>query len=747
MTTSTATIKGMSCASCSAGVERVVGRLNFVSGVSVNLTTEKMTVSYDETAGNMDVISAAITKAGFKMVPRDQELSPLERMKEQDSELNDKRRRLIIAICFTLPLLYISMSQMAGLPYPAFIDPMAHPAAYAFFQMILAICVMISGRNFFIDGYRLLFAGHPNMDTLVAVGTSASFIYSVWSFVRILSGDTSAVMDMYFESCGLIITLIMVGKFMEARAKKKTRGAIAKLYDLVPSTAFVERSGDIMEIPAAELGLGDIMIIRPGAKIPADGVIVEGSSSIDELMLTGESMPVERGAGQNVAGATINKNGALKVKVTRLGEDSALSGIVRLVEEAQGMKTPIAKLADVVSGYLVPTAIVIAFAAGIAWLIAGKGISFSLRIFVSVLIIACPCALGLATPTAIMVGTGKGAADGILFKNGEALETLRNVDTIMFDKTGTLTDGRPRVTGIFTVEGITEPSLVFIAASVEKMTGHPLAEAIVQYAEGNGIKGTDCTGFENLPGHGVTAIVNGQTVLIGNASLMDENYVDITDLAFESYEMSNNAETPMFIAVDGKLIGVISVADSLKEGSTEVIKELREIGIKTIMITGDNAKTAQVIGKALGVDEILAEVLPADKRNKVSEVQAAGARVAMVGDGINDAPALAMADVGVAIGSGTDVAIESADVVLMGRSLISVISAVKLSRATIRIIKQNLFWAFCYNTIGIPIAAGILYLFGGPLFSPVIGAACMSLSSVCVVSNALRLRLIDTNKQ
>ena len=747
MTTSTATIKGMSCAACSAGVERAVGRLPFVSGVSVNLTTEKMTVSYDETAGNMDDISAAITRAGFKMVPRDKELSPLERMKEQDNELDEKRRRLITAVCFTIPLFYISMGHMAGLPYPAFLNPETHPAVCALVQMILAICVMFCGRNFYLDGYRLLFAGHPNMDTLVAVGTSASFIYSVCSLIRILFGNTSAVMDMYFESCGMIITLIMVGKFMEARAKKKTRGAIAKLYDLAPPTALVERDGDISEIPVSELGLGDIMLIRPGAKVPADGVIVEGRSSIDESMLTGESMPVERSEGQNVVGATINKNGVLKVKVTRLGEDSALSGIIRLVEEAQGRKAPIAKLADVVAGYFVPAAIGIALLSGTAWLIAGKGISFALKIFVSVLVIACPCALGLATPTAIMVGTGKGAANGILFKNGEALETLRGVDTIMFDKTGTLTEGTPRVTGIVTVDGITESTLLFLASSIEKMAGHPLADAIVRYAEEKGIKTVDCSGFENLPGHGVSAFVNGQRFLIGNTALMKQNRVDISQLEDTAAEMSDNAETPMFVAVDGNLIGVISVADSLKDGSAQVISSLKEMGIKTIMITGDNSKTAQVIGNSLGVDEILSEVLPADKQQKVAEVQSAGARVAMIGDGINDAPALAAADVGVAIGTGTDVAIESADVVLMGRSLESVISSVRLSRATIRIIKQNLFWAFCYNTIGIPIAAGLLYIFGGPLLSPIIGAACMSLSSVCVVSNALRLRLIDINKE
>ncbi len=745
MTTETATIKGMSCAACSAGVERAVGRLPFVQGVSVNLTTEKMTVSFDERGGSMDDISAAITRAGFKMVPREQEVSALERMKEQDEELLSKKRRLVAALIFTVPLFYISMAHMitfVRLPYPAFLEPMSHPLAFALVQLALAVPVMICGRNFYIDGYRLLFAGHPNMDTLVAVGTSAAFVYSVWSLIRIIGGDASAAMDMYFESCAMIITLVMVGKFMEARAKKKTRGAIAKLYDLAPPTATVERDGEAVEIPAGELALGDIMIIRPGAKVPADGVVVEGSSSLDESMLTGESMPVERTVGDAVVGATINKNGALRVRVTRLGEDSALAGIIRLVEEAQGGKAPIAKLADIVAGYFVPAAIGIAVFAAAAWLIAGKDISFALRVFVSVLVIACPCALGLATPTAVMVGTGKGAANGILFKNGEALETARGVDTVMFDKTGTITEGKPVVTDILCSEGADEDALLALAASAERMAEHPLGDAIRAEATARGLALPESGGFEALPGHGIKVVVDGDEVLAGNRSLMDEREIDVSALAAEAEDLERQAKTPMYFARAKKLVGIIAVADTVKRGSAEAIAELKAMGLRTVMITGDNKKTADVIAAQVGIDETIAEVLPADKQSVVEKAMKSGKRVAMVGDGINDAPALAMADVGIAIGTGTDVAIESADVVLMGSSLSGVASAIYLSRAVIRNIKQNLFWAFCYNSIGIPVAAGLLYIFGGPLLSPVIGAAAMSLSSVSVVSNALRLNFL-----
>ncbi len=746
MTTETATVKGMSCAACSAGVERAVGRLPFVQGVSVNLTTERMTVSFDERGGTMDDISAAITRAGFKMVPRENEVSARERMREQDDELREKKHRLIAAVLFTAPLFYIAMAHMISfvrLPYPAFLEPMQHPLAFALTQLALAVPVMICGRSFYIDGYRLLFAGHPNMDTLVAVGTSAAFVYSMWSLARIIGGDTSAAMDMYFESCAMIITLVMVGKYMEARAKKKTRGAIAKLYDLAPPTALVERDGETVEIPAGELALGDIMIIKPGAKVPADGVVVEGASSIDESMLTGESMPVERTVGDNVVGATINKNGALKVKVTRLGEDSALAGIIRLVEEAQGGKAPIAKLADVVAGYFVPAAIAIAVVAAAVWLIAGKDISFALRVFVSVLVIACPCALGLATPTAVMVGTGKGAANGILFKNGEALETVRYVDTVMFDKTGTITEGKPVVTDILCAGGIGEDDLLALAASAESMAEHPLGDAVRAEATARGLALPESSGFEALPGHGIRVTVGGEEVLAGNLALMDENGVDVSDFKAASEGLSEQAKTPMYFARAGRLCGIIAVADTVKKGSAEAIAELKGMGLHTVMITGDNKKTADVIAAAVGIDETIAEVLPADKQSHVERAMKAGIKVAMVGDGINDAPALAMADVGIAIGTGTDVAIESADVVLMGSSLSGVASAIYLSRAVIRNIKQNLFWAFCYNSIGIPVAAGLLYAFGGPLLSPVIGAAAMSLSSVSVVSNALRLNFLN----
>lgn len=745
MTHTTLTVKGMTCAACSASVERVVSKLDFVQSAAVNLATEKMSVTFDETAGSIDDIAAVIERAGFSIVQPSEAPSDSQRFAEQEQSLKQQRNTLIVALVFTIPLFYIAMAPMIGfvrLPYPAFLDHTAHPVTNALVQLALTIPVLVCGRNFYINGFKALFKLHPNMDSLVAVGTSAAFLYSLASLIRVLAGNHHAVMDMYFESAAMIVTLIMVGKYLEARAKRKTGNAIASLYSLSVPTATVDRDGVVSEVALEDLVIGDIVLVRPGAKVPADGIIVEGTSALDESMLTGESMPVEKGVGDTVTGATVNKNGALRVQVTRLGEDSTLAQIIRLVEEAQGQKAPIAKLADIVSGYFVPISMGIGLLAAVIWLIAGQEFSFALKIFVSVLVIACPCALGLATPTAIMVGTGKGAANGILFKNGEALETAKGVSVVLFDKTGTITEGRPVVTDILPADGFDETALLTLAASAEHMAEHPLGEAIVSAAQQRNLTLHKSGSYTALPGLGIEVAVDGHTVLAGNRALMEQRGIDISALADSSDALAAQARTPMYFSKDGLIAGLIAVADTVKPGSPEAIATLKEWGIKTVMLTGDNKTTAAAIAKQVGIEETVSEVLPQDKAALVARYRADGSIVAMVGDGINDAPALASADVGIAIGSGTDVAIESADVVLMGSSLTGVCKAIKLSRAVIRNIRQNLFWAFCYNSIGIPIAAGLLFAFGGPLLSPVIAAAAMSLSSVSVVANALRLNFL-----
>lgn len=740
----TATIKGMSCAACAASVEKAVSRLPFVTSASVNLATERLDVVYDEKQGGLAEIAGAVEKAGFQLVERTEE-SDEKRFAERDEALHLQKRRLIIALVFTIPLFYIAMAHMIGfvkLPYPAFLEPMSHPVAYALVQLVLTIPVLICGRKFYTNGFKALFKGHPNMDSLVAVGTSAAFAYSLYSLVRILGGNAHASMDMYFESSAMIVTLIMVGKYLEARAKQKTGNAIASLYSLSAPTASVERDGKIVVIDAEQLRVGDIMVVRPGEKIPADGVIIDGTSSVDESMLTGESMPVEKKVGDRVTGATVNKNGALRVEVSRLGKDSTLSQIIRLVEEAQGQKAPIAKLADVVSGYFVPISMSIGLVAALIWAFAGESFSFALKIFVSVLVIACPCALGLATPTAIMVGTGKGASKGILFKNGEAIETAKAVSVVLLDKTGTITRGEPSVTDILPANGFDPQGLVSLAATAEQMSEHPLGEAIVRYASEKEITLDESSGYMALSGLGVEVTAGGKKVNGGNLEYMHKLGIDCAQAQQQAEALAAEGKTPLYFAVDGVFAGLIAVADVVKPDSRDAIARLHELGIRTVMITGDNQLTANAIAKAVGVDEVVAEVMPEDKAGVVKRYRDQGLRVAMVGDGINDAPALAFADVGIAIGSGTDVAIESADVVLMGSSLKGVADAILLSRAVIRNIKQNLFWAFCYNSIGIPVAAGLLYAFGGPLLNPVIAAAAMSLSSVSVVSNALRLNLL-----
>ncbi|MEG1757419.1 MAG: heavy metal translocating P-type ATPase [Oscillospiraceae bacterium] len=744
-----ARIVGMSCAACSAAVERAVRRLSFVEEAAVNLTTELLTVKFDDRQGTMAQIGAAVEKAGFSLEVTTGEPDLKKALKRSDEELDIKKHRLIAAVAFTVPLFYLAMAHMItfiALPYPAFLEPMANPRAFALTQLALTIPVLFCGRAFYKNGFKSLFSGSPNMDSLVAIGTSAAMVYSLASIVRIFMGDVLAVMELYFESAAMIITLVMVGKYLESRAKRRTKDAIASLYELTPPTAFVERESNILEIPTSQLRVGDIAVVKPGQRVPADGTVIDGVTTIDESMLTGESIPIETAAGDLVTGATVNKNGSVRVRVTRLGADSTLSQIIRIVEEAQGQKVPIAKLADIIAGYFVPCAIAIAVLAAAIWLAVGSGIGFAMRIFVSVLVIACPCALGLATPTAVMVGTGRGASHGILFRNGEALELMRSVDTIIFDKTGTITEGKPVVTDIVTLEDMPEDEMISLAASAESMAEHPLGAAVLECAKTRGITLLSCRQYEALPGLGIDAVVGGRSVLAGNLKLMEKHGIVTVSAVGAVAALTREAKSPMYFAVDGRLVGIIAVADTVKKDSAAAIASIKRAGLKTVMLTGDNAHTAEAIARSVGIDDVSSEVMPANKADEVKRRRNGKSVVAMVGDGINDAPALAFADVGIAIGSGTDVAIESSDIVLMGGSLTGVYGAIKLSCAVIRNIKQNLFWAFFYNSVGIPIAAGVLYAFGGPLISPVFAAAAMSLSSVCVVANALRLGRVKLDK-
>ena len=737
MTTITLKIGGMTCAACSAGIERVLKKMAPVQSAQVNLATERATVTYDESALSFPQIREAIEHLGFTVVNETAQKEAQRKAREQEVA----RKKLVVSAVFTVPLLYIAMAPMLpfSLPYPAFLLPENNPLLFAVVQLFLCLPVMAAGYRFYTVGYSSLFHRSPNMDSLVAVGTTAAFLYSFYALCRVGLGEAHYAHSLYFESVGTIITLVMLGKFLEARSKGRTGDAIKKLMGLAPKTGLVIRDGREQEIPLEQIQVGDVVLVRPGEKIPVDGRILEGETAIDESMLTGESLPVDKGPGDKVVGASINQNGFIKMEATKVGADTALSQIIRLVEEAQGSKAPIAKLADVISGYFVPVVLTIAALAGLAWFfVGGETFLFSLTVVVSVLVIACPCALGLATPTAIMVGTGKGAELGVLFKNAEALEVAHKVDTVVFDKTGTITQGRPQVTDL---EGEDPDRLLQVAAAAEQGSEHPLGAAILAEAKARGLTLPPVGEFRAIAGRGLSATVEGGRVLLGNRALMEEEGVEIAPLLETASRLADEGKTPMFAAWDGKALGIVAVADVIKPDSRRTIEKLNQMGIRTVMITGDNQKTAAAIARQAGMGEVLAEVLPQDKAARVKELRDQGRVVAMVGDGINDAPALAQADIGIAIGSGTDVAIESADIVLVKSQLGDVLTALRLSRATIRNIKENLFWAFCYNTIGIPVAAGLLHLFGGPLLNPMIGAAAMSLSSVSVVSNALRLNL------
>lgn len=730
-------VEGMTCSACANRVERVTKKIGGVQESNVNFATEKLTIVIDEDVTGYSDIKTAVEKSGYKLEKEDKV-----KAKEDKKESNPAKEllnRFIISVILTVPLLIISMGHMVGMHLPSIIDPMINPLNFALIQIALTLPVMLVGYKFYKVGIKNLFKLSPNMDSLISIGTLAAFLYGIFAIVKINQGNSEYAMHLYFESAAVILTLITLGKYLEAVSKGKTSQAIKALMGLAPKSATVIRNGIESIIPIEEVVAGDIVLVKPGEKLPVDGEVIEGSTSIDESMLTGESIPVEKEIGSNVIGASINKTGFIKYKATKVGKDTALAQIVKLVEEAQGSKAPIAKLADVISAYFVPIVIGLAIIAAVAWIVAGESMIFALTIFISVLVIACPCALGLATPTAIMVGTGKGAENGVLIKGGEALETTYKLNTIVFDKTGTITEGKPKVTDIL-VNNITENEILSLAASAEKGSEHPLGEAIVKEAEDRKLQLKEINKFNAIPGHGIEVLIDEKNIFLGNKKLMQEKNVDISSLDAQSERLSNEGKTPMYISINSELKGIIAVADTVKENSKEAIETLHSMGIKVAMITGDNKNTANAIAKQVGIDIVLAEVLPEDKANEVAKLQKDGDKVGMVGDGINDAPALAKADIGIAIGSGTDVAIESADIVLMKSDLMDVPTAIKLSKATIRNIKENLAWAFGYNILGIPVAMGILHIFGGPLLNPMIAAGAMSFSSVSVLLNALRLR-------
>lgn len=739
----------MTCSACSAHVDKSVRKLDGVSEVNVNLLQNAMTVEYDDSRVNDDEIIRAVIDGGYGAFVHDRRE---ETNKSKDTGVDDEiagmKQRLWVSVLFMIPLMYISMGHMANLPLPAFLSGTQNAVSYGLTQMLLVLPVMYINRKFYQVGFKTLFKGSPNMDSLIAIGSGAAFVYGVFAIYRMGYGlgvqDLALVhqyhMDLYFESASMILTLITVGKYLEARSKGKTSEAISKLLDLAPKTATVERNGEEAEIPVEEVNEGDIVIVRPGASIPVDGIITEGMTSIDESALTGESIPVEKTSGDKVISASINKGGFIKFRATKVGDNTTLAQIIQLVEDASGSKAPIAKLADKIAGIFVPVVIAIALASGIIWILSGQTFEFALSTAIAVLVISCPCALGLATPTAIMVGTGKGAENGILIKSAESLETAHEVKTVVLDKTGTVTEGRPQVTDVETSNGTSHEELVKIAASMEKPSEHPLADAIVSYGEETGAGLSEVSGFVSVPGEGIEGTIAGKKVYAGNLKMMERIGVSLGDLEEKSGNFASQGKTPLYFAREKNLLGLIAVADVVKPTSKQAIQEFEKMGIEVVMLTGDNKKTAEAIQRQLNISRVIAEVLPQDKEAQIRKIQEEGKKVAMIGDGINDAPALARADVGVAIGAGTDIAIESADIVLMKSDLLDGVSAIQLSKAVIKNIKENLFWAFFYNVIGIPLAAGCLYPFFGLKLNPMFGAAAMSLSSVFVVSNALRLK-------
>lgn len=754
-------VKGMTCSACSASVEKNIKKLEGAKDVNVNLITNSMIVEYDETILDNNEIIKTVEKAGYgASLYKDTDNVDKEKGREQEesntarTQENELKYRVIISFVFLIPLFYIAMGPMVNLPIPSFLTGQENAINFAFTQLLLTLPIVYINRKYYSVGFKTLFRANPNMDSLIALGSGAALAYGIFAIYRIGyglgHGDMNLVIlyshDLYFESAGMILALITMGKYLEARSKGRTSEAISKMLDLAPKIATVIRDGNEVEVPVEEVVVDDILVVRPGQNIPVDGLITEGSASIDQSALTGESIPVEKNIGDKVIAATTNKTGYFKFRATQVGEDTTFAQIIELVEEASSSKAPISKLADKISGIFVPVVIIISVFATITWLLLGYPFEFAMSIGIAVLVISCPCALGLATPVAIMVATGKGASHGILIKSAEALETLHSVSSVVLDKTGTITEGQPKVTDIIVFNDTSEKEFLRIAASIEKPSEHPLAEAIISKANEKSIDTTEVDSFKAVSGRGIEAIINNKDYKAGNLAYMEENNVDVKEHIRMADKFADEGKTPLFFAKNKKLIGVIAVADVIKPTSKTAIKQLKNMGLHVVMLTGDNTRTANAIQKQLDLDHVVADVLPQDKEKEIRRLQDSGSKVAMIGDGINDAPALARADVGVAIGAGTDVAIESADIVLMNSNLQDGVTAIELSKATIKNIKQNLFWAFFYNTLGIPLAAGVLYIPFALTLNPMFAAAAMSLSSVFVVTNALRLRFFKANK-
>ncbi|WP_161980602.1 heavy metal translocating P-type ATPase [Streptococcus sp. S784/96/1] len=739
MVKETFVIDGMTCASCVLNVENAVKKIDGIESAVVNLTTEKMSVDFDSEKVSPEMIADAVADAGYgaHVFIEGQEKSQENREQEH---LLGMKTRLIWSAVFTVPLLYISMGSMVGLPLPEWLAHEISPIMFALSQLLLTLPVMVISWKFYSNGFRALAKGHPNMDSLVAVATSAAFLYSLYSSYHVVSGHYHLIHELYYESVAVILTLITLGKFFETLSKGKTSEAIKKLMHLSAKEARVLRDGKELILPIDQVILGDLIIVRPGEKIAVDGKVITGSSSVDESMLTGESIPVEKGLDSKVFGGSINRQGSLTVVAEKLGGETLLSQIIKLVEDAQQTKAPIAKIADRVSGVFVPIVMAIAIISGLAWyLIGGESFTFAMTVAVAVLVIACPCALGLATPTAIMVGTGLAASNGILFKTGDSLEMAHQVDTIVFDKTGTITRGKPELVSLYTYDN--SKAILQLLASLESLSEHPISSAIVQKAKQEKIELLEVTHFESLAGFGLKGIVNGYELLVGNYSLMEKHCIDLSKMEADFNQLISEGQTPVLAAIDGQLVGLIGVADQLKEDSQKAIKSLQKNGLELIMLTGDHEVTAQTIAQKAGINKVISQVLPDQKAQVIEDLQSQGKKVAMVGDGINDAPALALADIGIAMGAGTDIAIESADVVLMKPDLMDVTKVLKISQSTLIAIKENLFWAFIYNVLAIPVAMGVLHLFGGPLLNPMLAGLAMSFSSVSVVANSLRLKL------
>ncbi len=728
-------IEGMHCASCAQRVERVTRQLEGVETSAVNLATEKLAITFNPAQLTSKAIEQAVAMAGYKAIPDEVKPEP-----NTPSAYQALWKQFLLSAAFTLPLLLVAMLPMFT-TLPDSINPelnIGYRKFYAVLQLMLCVPVMFIGRRYFVSGFRNLFRAAPNMDSLIALGCSAAFLYGLYAVYRIVVHEQPT--ELYFESAAVILTLITLGKYMESKSKGKASEAIKRLIELAPKTATVVRNGKELELFVDAIVSGDVVLVKPGAKIPVDGKVVEGATTVDESMLTGESMPVDKQVGDMVTGASLNLNGYLKLTATKVGKDSTLAQIITLVENAQNSKAPIARLADKISGYFVPIVIALAVISAVVWLVAGQSWAFSLNILISVLVIACPCALGLATPTAIMVGTGKAAEYGILIKNGGALEMAGKLQAVVLDKTGTVTEGKPGITDIISQERLAEDELLQLAASAEKVSEHPLAKAIVEQAERKELPLFPLSAFTAITGYGLSATANNQLLLLGNEQLMNEKGIDISAVSQSAKQLTEQGKTVIYVSVNGTVEGLIALADKLKDGSKDAVERLHRLALEVVMLTGDNPVVAKTVADKLGIENVLSQVLPQQKAAAVQELQAQGKKVAMVGDGINDAPALATADMGIAIGAGTSVALESADVVLMKSELQDVATAIQLSRKTVRNIKENLFWAFGYNVLGIPIAMGVLYAFDGPLLNPMIAALAMSLSSVSVVGNALRLK-------